>query len=106
MANLDSQPAGELLPGFGRRARPVMRGDDEGFVVCECPGCSGCEFPCQRPALWSVERKHTARQVCGTCANRRTTHAERKSGILRPLTEGSSWDSDGPDLAELSRDQA
>ena len=78
-------------------ARPVMRGDDEGFVVCECAGCSGCGPPCRKPALWWLERADEAMQLCGTCANRRTSSTEERARVLRRLDaepESEEEDSD------------
>jgi hypothetical protein len=65
--------------------RGIKRGDGEGFVVCECPGCGAPHHePEERqvPALWWLGRANDSIQVCGTCANRLTSHGARAK---RPL---------------------
>jgi hypothetical protein len=65
-------------------ARPVLRGDDEGLVMCECPGCGVCRNEeHDRPALYWFENAREAIQLCGTCANRRTDAATRHQFLRR-----------------------
>jgi hypothetical protein len=110
MERTDSMAGGEHERPRPRRyhARRVMRADDEGFVICECPGrpgCSGCNPPgqCQRPALWLLEREDETLQLCGNCANRRTAWRNRKQE-LTPLAEGPGPPS--PDSMEPGGGQA
>jgi hypothetical protein len=65
----------------------VDRADGEGYVICECPGCAAPHhYPQEKqvPALWWLERGDVAEQLCGTCANVRTSAAER-GRVLRRL---------------------
>ena len=69
-----------------RYAKPVERADGEGYVICECPGCSAPHHqPTERqvPALWWLDRGDDSIQVCGSCANRLTSPANRRKVLER-----------------------
>ena len=79
-----------------RLRRAIERADGEGFVVCECSGCAARHHRLEErhvPALWWLERSDVAEQVCGTCANLRTSSGER-SRVLTPITDEED-DEDG-----------